>query len=316
LPKQLEKAESQISIIIITKEAAMPVRIEGAIDIGGNIFITSELQVSGASSFNRVSGDRVYVWTGAGSIVLPMSGTVDYLIAAGGGAGATGSDNQAGGGAGGLIMGSFTAQPNQLYTITVGAGAVMTYAMHNATGGNSSISGGSTNLVALGGGSASSDLGGGVTSPQSAGGSGAGSRGMIFNQQPGSAGLQASSSSGGYGNNGGTGRDGGIYDYTHLIAGAGGGGAGAVGGNAYDNGYHRVHGGNGGDGISSDITGISVYYCGGGGGAGSPGRFGQPGNPADNGQNGQGGGVAGYGGGGHSGEFGGAGIVILRFGFM
>ena len=287
----------------------MPVRIEGAIDIGGNIFITSELQVSGASSFNRVAGDRVYVWTGSGSIVLPMSGTVDYLIAAGGGAGArnANSDNYAGGGGGGLIIGSFVAQPSQLYTITTGAGAVMTYDQRDATGGNSSISGGSVNLVALGGGSASSKVSrgqGSHTSPQSAGGSGAGNTGG--EPGPGSPGLQPGSASGGYGNAGGLGYAAGLYQYFNPIGGGGGGGAGTAGTNATRPSTFNVTGGNGGDGISSDITGTSIYYCGGGFGAGS----------TNNGTNGLGGGPGSYGGGGGKDQNGGPGIVILRFGFM
>lgn len=129
-------------------------------------------------------------------------------------------------------------------------------------------------------------------------------------------GIQTDSGGGtGYGNDGGTG--------STSTAGAGGGGAGTAGSNAVSGSV----GGDGGDGLQSDITGINTYYAGGGGGGsqtGGPasGGLGGGGDGAVDGNNSGTDGVDGLGGGGGAtrsqntsitGSDGGSGTVIIRY---
>ena len=130
-------------------------------------------------------------------------------------------------------------------------------------------------------------------------------------EYPGNGGSSGSGNPGGAGN---------------IYSSGGGGGAGAPGGDAIQNGDESV-GGNGRDGIQSDISGTATFYGGGGGGSfhvhtGGVGRQGgggngysgniamgsQPGTP-----NTGGGGGGGIDGGSDYGGSGGSGVVIVRY---
>lgn len=190
---------------------------------------------------------RVHVFTTAGNstFTVTRSGQVEYLIVAGGGPGAGGQYNGGGGGAGGLLTGTISVTP-QAYTVTVGAGGVGNNTQ--GTNGGNSVFGA---LTAIGGGAGGAHPG----LPQNglSGGSGGGG------SQAGGAGGAGTA---GQGNAGG----GLIY-----AAGGGGGGAGAavittgMTGSPYTYGLAPV---TGGIGLSSRITGTSVFYAGGGGGGG------------------------------------------------
>ena len=254
----------------------------------------------------------------------PWTGTVDYLVIAGGGAGGAGISSSSygggGGGAGGYRAswnseasgggGSSETQETQTqgttYTITVGAGGT----------------GPAVGAVNADDAEDSSFIGTGI-SITSAGGGGGACRNNNNNNgyNGGSGGGDCTSSTVGPGT--GTTNQGYAGGNENGSRGEGaGGGAGAVGGDASGD-----TGGTGGNGVVSTITGASLTKAGGGGGSGhteAPGGSGGGGAGGDRG----GGGVAGTvntgSGGGASGEAdagyapgvaganGGAGVVIVR----
>jgi hypothetical protein len=209
------------------------------------------------SSINLVYADSTQGWivhsgmTGSAFVPPGPPTTVEYLVVGGGGGGGTGHEGGGGGGAGGYrTSASFSISTGIAYTVTVGAGAAI-----NASGSNSvfhtitSAGGGKGALcdvstpASIIGGSGGSGGGGGWLS--GSGGSGAGGAGNTPATTP------------SQGNNGGSGNHvSGVY-----LASGGGGGAGAVGGSVSSG-----AGGAGGAGLSSSITGASIFYAGGGGG--------------------------------------------------
>jgi len=232
----------------------------------------------------------------------------EYLFVAGGGGAGT-SNGAAGGGAGGLLTGTSVATRTTSYAIVVGNGGTGS-SSPNAKGGNGGNSSAFGITVIGGGGSGSENYSG--MNPGAAGGSGGG----------GVRGSAGGAGTAGQGYSGGAN----VNDGPPHYAGGGGGGAGAVGqdGTAAGN-------GNGGVGLSSSITGSSVFYAGGGGagyynggnGLASGGSGGNGGgamggsNPSD-GRNRNGSSNTGGGGGGHGlinnlGGNGGSGVVILRY---
>jgi hypothetical protein len=229
---------------------------------------------------------RVHEFTtiGASQIEFLESTEVDYLLVGGGGGGST-SSGRAAGGAGGVLFSSGFINAG-IYGIYVGAG------------GAAGINGENTifhDIEAIGGGA-----GGG---PGASGGSGGGGN------DNGTASVRAGGlGTPGQGNNGGTGFS--IAGYF----GGGGGGAAEAGQNGSIN-----NGGNGGDGRLIDITGVGLYYGGGGGshgffdsnfpGLGGLGGGGDGGNRSTggNGEPNTGGG------GGGSAGLGGSGVVIIRY---
>ena len=251
---------------------------------------------------------RVHVFTSTGTSTFEVlqGGEVEYLIVAGGGGGAgdqvSALRSGGGGGAGGLLTGTaVTAAQN--HTVTVGnGGAGGTGNGEGSNGNNSDLFGNN----AIGGG------GGTYSGTGNNGGSGGGGGG---------SGTTPGSGTAGQGNDGGSGyRDGSNY------AGGGGGGAGSQGESI----GAGESGGNGGIGITSRITGTSVFYAGGGGGGTGEsysgqglGGLGGGGNGAVTGGTGfdatpnTGGGGGGSGGRGGSsnarGGAGGDGIVIIRY---
>jgi hypothetical protein len=254
---------------------------------------------------------RVHQFTTVGNTNFVVSdagkeGLVEYLIIGGGGGG--GSNFGSGGGAGGYrtnVLGEFSGRMSktepplsvtaQTYVVTVGAGGASS--TQGVNGGSSSFAG----IVALGGGGG----GGNANSNGSNGASGGGATDTSNTLRSGGTGTA------GQGFKGGDARNDGSLNFGNTAA--GGGGAGSPGG---------LEGGSsselaaGGDGITSRITGQTVYRAGGGGGW--PGRGGLGGGaaggytqefayavPGSNPNTG--------GGGGGDGGPGSSGIVIIRY---
>ncbi len=220
-----------------------------------------------AQGGNIVTSDGTYVYhtfTSSGAFIPNEALTVDYLVVAGGGGGGFAyyaSSSQvggAGGGAGGVRCtvgqtGGLGTLPSALsltakaYPVIVGAGGAggigssrtnptqgssSTFATVSCTGGGT---GGSTNSLVYGSGGNGGSGGGGTYS--------------------GSKGLKTA-------NEGFDGADG---SSTSNASGGGGGGAGAAAINpTVVGGYGYAQGGNG---ISTNISGSSTYYGGGGGGS-------------------------------------------------
>lgn len=275
--------------------------------VGGNEFDVTidgvdyrihEFTSDGTFTVNQISSDK----------------TVDVLIVGGGGSGGSDNEGGGGGGAGGMIDTTTDTSIDSLslternYSVSVGQGGFsVTPNKAGNNGGNSSFAG----LVALGGGGGGGHEtdGGGVAKDGGSGGGGASQDSNLTSGRLGGNGLQPTSSSGGYGN------DGGDTTFDSIDAGAGGGGAGSSG---QDETADRA--GDGGDGKISSITGNDIYYAGGGGGSvrnfdpEGAGGLGGGGDGSDGtGQSG----VDGKGGGGGSGRSesgsGGDGIVLIRY---
>jgi hypothetical protein len=245
-------------------------------------------------SFNNASSPKTFT--------TDTAQDVEILLIAGGGAGS--NDYGGGGGAGGVIVHPSFAVSAAAHSIVIGTGGSATTSIPGPSGTNSTFS----TLTAVGGG------GGGGWSPTDGvnGGSGGGGA-RAASAGNGGSGTQTSPTGGtGYGNDGGNGNQ------TGRAGGGGGAGAAAVDG-----------GGEGADGIQSDIyeTGTNVYYAAGGGGGAPPGISGGAGGSGGGGQGGTGntnqagtaatadtgsGGGGGAGGGGALGGAGANGLFVLR----
>jgi hypothetical protein len=251
-------------------------------------------------------------WRQMNTFFIPNPLATQFLVIAGGGAGGSNPVTGAhggGGGAGGYrtsygtgnISGgnspvelSYLPTLGTTYTITVGGAA-----SQNTTANDSSIVGGTINLVSLRGG-----YGGDAYSNQAQDGGSGGGGSNGGNQRFEGSGTSGQGTDGGFG---------GV-----LNAGGGGGGAGETG---FNSGPSNSVGGAGGSGLASLITGTSVIRAGGGGGSGySTFGAGGSGGGAQGGKNGVNGssGTANTGGGGGGGTgylqagAGGSGVVILR----
>jgi hypothetical protein len=267
-------------------------------------------------NFGRVI--HTFTSTGTFTPTEPLT-NVEYLVIAGGGGG--GYSGAGGGGAGGYLTsvggelsGGGGGAQNQLslsasaYTVQVGAGGAGANGSNSAARGSAGVSSfisgaGITTITATGGGGGGS-RGGDELNGGAGGSSGGGTR------SGGSAGTPTASPIQGYSGQGGL----------STPPGGGGGGAGEVGGTDGQ--------GDGGDGLTSFITGSAVVRGGGGGGGGGDGSRVSAGGTG-------GGGAGGYsttsasvagtantggGGGGGSneniyinGSSGGSGIVIIRY---
>ncbi|MDD4410033.1 MAG: fibronectin type III domain-containing protein, partial [Candidatus Pacebacteria bacterium] len=242
--------------------------------------------------------NKFIIGTSTGSLTttwIPPAGVteVDLLIVGGGGGGGGlySSVGGGGGGAGGLIYQKNYSISQSSYGITVGSGGTC-----QSNGANSSFS----DIIAIGGGS------GGYHSTNSGwnGGSGGGQRWSA------SVGKGVS----------GQGNDGGSCVITSPYGSTGGGGgAGSKGADGTN-----IKSGDGGSGLSVDITGTPIYYAGGGGGSAydnsSAGGGGIGGGGSGGKKNSGGKGTDGLGGGGRggsssasSGGRGGSGVVIIRY---
>lgn len=299
------------------------------IDIAG---LTGGIPLTFKVKSTNANGDSLES-ASSNSVTIPTIFTADYLVVAGGGPGGQGDGNtggglQGGGGAGGVrctvtVTGGGASLPSALsvstgtnYTVTVGAGG--------SPGSNGSASVFS-NVNTVGGGRGGFDLGSNFWPAQSGGsGGGAGNSG--------SANASASSGGGGTTAEGYSGGNTANRSNFGNFSSAGGGGAAGFG-NSVNFGTTFANIGNGGDGITTNITGSALSF--GGGGGGSKAGSDSPTNSAGAGGLGGGGaggntnatrngvsGTAGTGGGGggaagatanaNSGS-GGSGIVILRY---
>ena len=232
--------------------------------------------VSGGFTIYRVTSTS----SGASYVINSnlLSTPISFLIVGGGGTGGGGGGTApGGGGAGGFIDSSGTTNTATTYSIYVGTGGASSNI--GANGEDSLLQLTSGTLTAIGGG-----RGGNITNLNgSGGGSGGGGAFINFrNFGTGGAGTTGQGTSGAPG-------------FVPFVAANVGGGGGAGAGGSF----------NGGPGLSSTITGQSIFYAGGGGGLG---RTGGSGGGGDGGQ----GGTDGLGGGGGGNASGGSGVVILR----
>ena len=268
----------------------------------GDMPFTGMVATGGVVSGGTIDGDykyHVFNNSSDGPFVVTTAGDtpeVEYLVIAGGGGGG-GSISGGGGGAGGYLTATGFSVTASSYPITVGAGGAA-----STNGANSVFS----TITATGGG-----YGGAYTGAGQAGGSGGGSGGAS-QQHAGGTGIA------------GQGFAGGIGDQAPDRVGGGGGGASEVG----SAGVATNILGQGGDGLSSSITGSAVIRGGGGtgsgnagsevspvaGGAGGGGSGGNSQTAATTGTTNTGGG----GGGGTTGagKAGGSGVVIIRYKFQ
>ena len=265
----------------------------GNTGLGGSITYVDASGANPVAAPPYTNGYVVQTFTANGTLIIPSAISADVLVVAGGGGG--GGLFGDGGGAGGLV---YTNLPlsGAAYGVTVGAGGAGTAANTHGVNGTNTVFG---TLIALGGG------GGGIGYPTniagqnggSGGGAGGGTNAISYLA---GTGLQPASASGGYGNDG---YNGGGYTY------GGGGGAGVAAGSVA-----------GGDGLPYPISGVNIYYAGGGGGClggigsggqGGGGDGGVSGFPSANGAANTGGG--GGGGDNTAGGKGGSGIVIVKY---
>ena len=252
--------------------------------------------------------------SGTNTFTVPVSGTIDILAVAGGGAGGAGK-NGSGGGAGGMIATAGVTVTPGSYSFVVGAGGTEAPAVGSETSsaeyggdGEDTTTGGIT-ATAVGGGAAVSDAANHDYAGRNGGSGGGGG------ENSGTAGTgvagQGNAAGSGPANEGGGGTN----------KGQGGGGAGEVG----NTDGRRA----GGDGLENAYrTGSNVYYAGGGsagmdGGQGDEaGGLGGGGVGKADGDNRDGGaGTANTGGGGGGGGeaftwkggAGGSGIIVVRY---
>ena len=279
---------------------------------GGIIGSLNTPTTSVASGIWTVKDNEEYtrrgLWPSQGYPVGSINATM--LIVAGGGGGGAGWGG--GGGAGSITYNSNYILPTGTnYPIIIGAGGAA-----SSTNGVKGSNGTSSSFYTLsstgGGGGGSWD--GTSSYPQTTG--------VFIGNQGASGGGTSSKGSIGGANTLGLGYAGGagLSDNSTFDAGGGGGGAGGIGATATGG-----TGAAGGTGVAYNITGISIYYAGGGGGgstgsggAGGTGGGGAgggtnstPGKSANTGQGGGGGG--GSVNAGQSGGAGGSGTVILSY---
>ena len=251
--------------------------------------ILDHLEITGGDEIYTVGGYRIHLFTKTGDSefkIIPKATNntsleyqqlitngaveIDYLIVAGGGAGAT--NLAGGGGAGGYLEGKAVLAVGATAPTSVGAGAGP-----SAPGSRYAVGGNGTNSVfnaitATGGGGGGNYNGGSGIAGGSGGGGGGG---------------PSHHAGGGGGGAGAAGRNATMPSPTGGQYGAGTIGQGHPGGRG---GGHIHTAGQGGSGLSSTITGTNVVRGGGGGGSGYPSSP-----SADNGHpGGSGGGGKGY----------------------
>ena len=254
---------------------------------------SEDFDVRGGDQVLRVDGEKVRVFKKSGTMKVTGSGMLEVLVVGGGGVGGRGyngsTDWNGGGGGGGAVVYAKTIQVTAgEYAVVVGKGGQS----NNEAGGVSSVLG----VTAIGGGAGGSYYGNGNPGA-SGGGSGSKNDDDSANNPKGGVGTS------GLGFNGGS--------STSKAAAGGGGGAGGVGYDGGDVDYPSQ----GGVGKVCAITGVDVYYGGGGAGSARPvdavGGLGGGGNENAAGADGFGGG-----GGGTSSATpfkGGDGVVMVRY---
>ena len=227
------------------------------------------IELSGTNNTSNITFDNInnktinYVsFNNNGSLTLKANYICDILVVGGGGSG--GSRHGGGGGAGSLIYLQNQQLNKGIYTIQIGEGGAAINTTNGGTisgngnnGNDTTITYNSTIIYNAAGGGGGNASGGFGLSGGSSGGTTGGIKSisdtvLMNNNVP----------FGTYGNLGGKGSDG---TNTNYYGGGGGGGAGSFGGDANQIAKNAI-GGNGGEGILINITGIYKYYAGGGGG--------------------------------------------------
>jgi hypothetical protein len=309
------------STIPTNEERSFQLVVTNEVGTSGDNLLTSNvftIKDSNLQPFNAEGGTLVtangyntHTFTASGNITFTKTGTIEYLVVAGGGGGGNGN-GAGGGGAGGYLTATGFAVNSGTFTVTVGAGGAggdqQTGARRNGQRGSNSI------------------LFGAITAIQGGGGAGSGNETFNGGSGGGGSGYGYTSTGGtgipGQGNNGGAGRP---FSAGTESGGGGGGGAATAGNSATT---ADGIGATGGAGLISSISGANVTYAGGGGGyvngAGGSGGGGkgafltQAGNPGTV-NTGGGGGAGGQNDSAPGGQTwmqggnGGSGIVIIRY---
>jgi hypothetical protein len=280
-------------------------------------------EVASGGVITTSGGYTIHTFNTSGTFVPNRNLQIEYLVIAGGGGGAARNGNAGGGGGGGaggyrssvtgeLSGGGSSAESVIVvnsgisYPVLVGAGG----AGGAAGGQNAGTQGSNSRFIGI------TSVGGGwgnalADNGQSSGLGGSG--GGLSNNKQNAAAPGAGTVGQGYAGG----------QSLSLTGASGGGGAGAVGDTCVSG---QNTGSNGGVGVNSSITGLSIFRAGGGGGGGygaSGGQGGNGGGGAGSSNTGATSGVANTGGGGGasgsntSGTFpggaGGSGIVIIRY---
>ena len=258
----------------------------------------------GSVSRIKIDGSYVYVFTNVESAltikIKRELALVDCRLVGGGGGGGL---NGGGGGAGGVLSPGVEVKllPGELFGFTVGAGGAGAPAGSIGTNGcNTTLTIGGTTYTAFGGGCGGGNV---INYSGASGGSGGGS----FLTGKGGAGVE------------GQGHEGATDSVAQSCGGGGGAGHAGYKTDEMDGEINKSR--CGGDGIASSITGVEVYYGGGGGGIGGLGGLGGGGDGHSAASSGHGSdGTDGLGGGGgasrgtsYHGGRGGNGTAILAF---
>lgn len=186
----------------------------------------------------------VHTFTSNGTFTSTNAKNISILVVAGGGGGGSAGG---GGGAGGLVYNTAYNVTATSYTVVVGMGGYGGLAKGNGSDGQNSSFGG---IVAVGGGGGA----GGLTGQNKGRNGGSGGGAPII-----ASALQGGTSIASQGSNGGNNFP------TPNYGSGGGGGAGAVGSNGTS-----TLSGNGGVGLSYNISGTLINYSWGGGGGAGP----------------------------------------------
>jgi hypothetical protein len=242
------------------------------------IFVKQSGVSATGGTITESGGYRYHTFTADGTFEVASGGEVEALIVAGGGSGARHDTNTgipSGGGAGGVIVKSYTVYTiggvdtdgsplsvsSGSYTVTVGnGGAARSTQVAGENGANSSVVGAGVSLTAIGGGQgnhsgAVTGGSGGGRSSVFGGGGAAGTAGQGFastkRNPPGGAGATSTNPVNGDGGSGievwGTTYAGGGGGYPGGLGGSGGGGAAsASAGTAATSGTANTGGGGGG----------------------------------------------------------------------
>jgi hypothetical protein len=244
----------------------------------GNSSSSSTSSPSSITPLTNLTNTTEFTTPGSITWTAPDTATsVSYLVVGGGGGGGGAYDNSGGGGGGGglVLTGTMDVTPGQTYNVTVGTGGAGAIRPTYISGQGPSVN----TMDGSSGNSSSFDV-------IVAGGGGFGYK----SRTTGGGGLQASGNTPPTGGNGGGGG----------LDGGGGGGNGSSGSSS-----------DGGDGITSNISGtLTTYGAGGGGGFNATNSSGTDGE-ANTGNGGQGGGS--LSGNNIGGANGGSGIVIIKF---
>jgi hypothetical protein len=262
------------STIPTDEERSFQLVVTNEVGTSGDNLLTSNvftIKDSNLQPFNAEGGTLVtangyntHTFTASGNITFTKTGTIEYLVVAGGGGGGNGN-GAGGGGAGGYLTATGFAVNSGTFTVTVGAGGAggdqTTSQRRNGYRGSNSILFGAITAIQGGGGA-------GISTDTFNGGSGGGGSGYGYTST-GGTGIP------GQGNNGGAGRP---FSGGTQSGGGGGGGAATAGNSATT---ADGTGAAGGAGLISSISGANVTYAGGGGGGvGGAGGSGGGGNGA------------------------------------